>query len=294
MNDEFNKLDIQVDGATLARVSPFATLYFRGGCLLENRELIGGVFQQYYKRFIDHLTHLRHPHTEKWTLIEKSEIDSITVWLTEQNLNMGYELNLQSSDLNLAPEYGIEVLCSAHWQYEMGHVDYIRWWYPSDETLAEDVLATCNLLKPLHGYAGFGLIECYRFSLANSISKEIYALARRFPTLEIDRPPMHVPSLESGAKGVNWLTILCDDLVPSGLLDGISQDITVYSYSGGLVLKVGEEMVLESEPTISLETYRDLWRRLDSIIVKMNICFYEELPEHFSREESLKWLRRFS
>ena len=104
----------------------------------------------------------------------------------------------------------------------------------------------CNILQPLHGYAGLGVIHNPNPYIAKGAMKYVVPLARRFPGLELDYPLHHYDRLSEGIKGVNWLTAVHDTLLTHiGGKDTVSkraetEGLSCREYDEGLIIQAGD------------------------------------------------------
>lgn len=122
----------------------------------------------------------------------------------------------------------------------------------------------CRMVRPFHGYAGLGILRHPNYAFARKAEPFVVPLARRFPGLELDQPVSHARQCLDGIKGVNWLTVLHDDLIDK--LGGASTladrarafDLSWSTYDGGGILQAGptpqlgdldQDMVPESYAT---------------------------------------------
>lgn len=103
----------------------------------------------------------------------------------------------------------------------------------------------CQLLKPFHGYAGLGIVRNPNPYLAERAERFVLPLLRRFPGLELDMPSTHVLKLCDGIKGINWLTVVSDQLAEriagrERLAEvAVKEGLSVIDFNGGLIIKAG-------------------------------------------------------
>lgn len=106
----------------------------------------------------------------------------------------------------------------------------------------------CSVIKPLHGYSGFGILRNPNYAVARKAETYILDLARRFSGLELDQPIDHAANCRDGIKGVNWLTALATTLIERlGGARELARSITAADhglvwtdFEGGGILQAGE------------------------------------------------------
>lgn len=103
----------------------------------------------------------------------------------------------------------------------------------------------CELIKPFHGYAGLGIVRNPNPYMAERAERFVLPLLRRFPGLELDMPATHVLKLCDGIKGINWLTIISDQLAEqmagrARLAEtAVKEGLSVIDFNGGVIIKAG-------------------------------------------------------
>ncbi|HSN99590.1 MAG TPA: type VI immunity family protein, partial [Candidatus Nanopelagicales bacterium] len=168
----------------------------------------------------------------------------------------------------------------------------------------------CTKLQPVSGYGGIGVIESWDTYISSKLEPYVYHWAMRFPGLEADYPCSHVVWLrkgreggKEGIKGVNWLTVIGDDLlaelggadVVTARLAELDARFIVHRYEGGVLIQAGERPVLGDAARGSWpELYVKLSKFLKPIRISKHGWFgYDGPGERFTLERSEAWLRRF-
>ena len=188
-------------------------------------------------------------------------------------------------------------------------------------TFTDLVLKWCNALRPLSGAAGWGVSqpsEEWRFLYAESLCAQELI---QYPGLDKPlRPLLRDDSqpFEKHIASINWLTILCDELVErvGGVesLRSLGKEYPLARYDGGYIIQAGPKPELGNREYGEIPQYygkvHDLLRPLyppleglDDLVVSV----YDfdphtlELNEH-SKEEATRrrhdflktWLNRYS
>jgi len=134
-------------------------------------------------------------------------------------------------------------------------------------TVLENAPAVCEwiqdwseLLKPDHGYAGFCLAQSHGYERGEAMTYE-YAIAQRFPGIDIYTNVGHSLQLGNYIKGVNWLTILSDIFLERiGGLEAVKEqmgELPVLTYAGGAILQAGAlPQFGDTEQNISMTAYK--------------------------------------
>jgi hypothetical protein len=112
------------------------------------------------------------------------------------------------------------------------------------EILLDAVLRWCTIFKPVHGGAGFSFIFATGMSQNSVYTLQIM---KRFPGIEFISGvdfAMESEKEQDRIKGVNWLTILNDELVEQlGGLDkmkvALEPACSIHIYDGGVLIQAG-------------------------------------------------------
>lgn len=159
----------------------------------------------------------------------------------------------------------------------------------------------CQMVRPFHGYAGLGILRHPNYAFARKAEPFVVPLARRFPGLELDQPVGHARQCLDGIKGVNWLTVLHDDLVDK--LGGTSAfadharmfDLSWSTYDGGGILQAGPSPQLgDLDQDMVPESYAKAHELLKSVRAAYDEVIIGERIEGLDRKMfSRAWLDRF-
>jgi hypothetical protein len=162
------------------------------------------------------------------------------------------------------------------------------------------IRSACERLRPLHGYAGFGLATSIDAAEASGALKLMYPYAARFPGLEIDDPVKLLFYLENGIKGVNWLTIVDDSLLEriggrDEVRESFSDLITVHEYGGGLIVQAGPVPQLgDLETGFVPQRYREAYRVLKPLQAEHPTKLIETPKGVDPLEFKDRWMKRFA
>ena len=180
---------------------------------------------------------------------------------------------------------------SGIWARNMGH--YF-------DTLRELVLHWSAMLKPAHGVAGFALH--FEPGLEQNV-KHAYATMQRHPSLEfIDSSSfsIEVRSIFNRIKGVNWLTVLGDEVLAelggmTAARAALEPDCTLHEYAGGVVIQAGPVPQL-GDTHFGLIPQR--YRKVSHFTRPVRFEDYQDslfrvFPPLDGPTEALSWVRRF-
>jgi len=152
-------------------------------------------------------------------------------------------------------------------------------------------------MKPIHGYAGLGIIESLATATRERHEQTVFSLAQHFPGLEVDYPTVHSLNCAKGIKGVNWLTILSEPFAAqlggaSTLQKRLGDQFTTYSYSGGVIIQAGPQPQVGSGNECP-----DLYIKLNTILRPIRASnghpFHHYGANRFDLHRSNEWLQRF-
>ena len=203
-----------------------------------------------------------------------------------------------------ASDFGFQASGTArHDSEELGHLSCLTMHCRLDNAvcgpaeLLNLALSWSQRLQPVHGYAGVGIIRAADRFVGAHCETEEFALARRYPTLEVDYPLSHALWTRDGIKGGNWLTILSDAMVqqleqvsgPLALPDSLSR----HPYAGGLIIRAGAApVVIDRNQGEDSPAYHELARILQPIRVKLHPAVHTSRGK-FTRQAFEEWLARF-
>ncbi|MGK7285191.1 type VI immunity family protein [Buttiauxella agrestis] len=167
-------------------------------------------------------------------------------------------------------------------------------------TLFSLVLSWCEKLKPAHGSAGF----CFAYTPGmEAQSKWTWPLLQRYPGIDhhdVVRFSLAAEDTYNRIKGVNWLTILGNNIVAE--LGGIAEikmhlgeQCRIHPYDGGVIIIAGPNPQLgDNYAGIIPERYKAVAKLTRPVRFENYEYPLLKLPEPIDRTEAtLKWIRRF-
>jgi hypothetical protein len=308
MVDELQQSLQDGEGRTVVEIGLLVTLYFDGGHEPEVREAVAECFDEYIGLCGRFLKWGRHPRSYAWHELERLPIRSPSEWFRRKKLKADdmwqfyYHGGQQEWD---ASSYRAYAYGARKWEAEQsGWLSYlsasvpIGWLEDGASDFLELVLGWSRRLQPIHGYGGVGIMESPDLGVAQSEEQTVYAMARRFPGLEVDYPFLHMGYLHGGIKGVNWLTILGDRYVSE--VGGLRQlrsslesdEVSLHEYAGGIVIQAGAGPEIGDVNRQHLPAaYLEVNRALKTVRVREHVRFHGMAG--FGSEETLAWLSRF-
>lgn len=168
------------------------------------------------------------------------------------------------------------------------------------KALLDMTFAWCEELKPAHGSAGFS------FAYDPEIEpkpKWTWAAMQRYPGVDHHDPVMFTVKAKTvfnRIKGVNWLTVLGDEIVNElGGKDVIQTQLgkfcAIHNYDGGIIIIAGLLPQLGDTYTgLIPERYKDVARVTRPVRFEDYRRPFLQLPESIDgMEATLKWIRRF-
>ncbi len=172
---------------------------------------------------------------------------------------------------------------------------------PNFRILLPAVLRWCELARPVHGSAGF------TFIFASGMSQNtVYALPlmKRFPGFDIHNGVDFISRADgthNRIKCINWLTVLCDDLVAElggveRMRHALAPACTIHGYAGGVMIQAGEEPRLgDSQRGDVPEPYRMVARYTKPVRFENYVKYgLFRVANGLDRvAETLAWIRRF-
>ncbi len=250
--DDIDNIQVERDGAVLARLGLMATVYIERPEAPETRARLFACVAQFARTHADQLHWAFTPERGMRALSVRHTVDTVLSAVealdptTPDTLELVFHGGAEEED---ASSYTIHAFAGQPGRAtRLGFLSLsvpLAWVAASPPgAFPQLVMRLCNDLRPIHGYAGLGVLVSADYGAARRAGPSIYPLARRFPGLEVDAPISHLRFLSDGIKGVNWLTLLSDPLVSRlGGIDEIRSrlpaDIPVHTYSGGIVIQAG-------------------------------------------------------
>lgn len=161
-------------------------------------------------------------------------------------------------------------------------------------------LKWCERLKPAHGSAGF--CASYRPGIEPQTQLS-WPLLHRFPGVDHQDAvnfSVKAGEIHNRIKGVNWLTVLGDDIVSElGGKDYIERLVgelcSVHSYNGGIIIIAGPIPQLgDVYSGFVPERYKTVAKVTRSVRFEEYTTPFIELQESLdSMDATMKWIRRF-
>jgi Protein of unknown function (DUF3396) len=171
---------------------------------------------------------------------------------------------------------------------------------PNVELLLSAVLRWCEIVRPVHGCAGFTLVFATGMSQNTAYALQ---LLKRFPGFDTGSSvdfSIRAKATHNRIKSINWLTVLCDDIV--GELGGIERlrgelgpACTLHRYAGGIVIQAGDRPQLGDTQRGDIpEVYRLVARVTRPVRFEQYKHALFEVPDGMDDlAETLAWVRRF-
>lgn len=167
-------------------------------------------------------------------------------------------------------------------------------------TLFTMTLHWCERLKPVHGSAGF----CFAYTPAMETQERwTWSLMQRFPC--IDHSNIALFTLRAGSnhkaiKGINWLTVLGDELVTrlggvNEIQSQLGKECRIHDYNGGVIIIAGPVPQLgDTYSGFIPERYKSVAKVTRPILYENYLRPLLKLPKPIdSLEATLKWIKRF-
>ncbi len=157
----------------------------------------------------------------------------------------------------------------------------------------------CAKLNPFHGYAGLGVIQSIDYDANRRTKLIILPYAMRFPGLEVENSASLSWHLTQKIKGVNWLTVLCDDFINQlggreKLKETLGEEFPFFDYQGGSIIQAGPTpQIGDVNRNIIPEHYQKLSKVLKPIRVDYKDSFLRAEDPSQNREVTKKWFNRF-
>jgi hypothetical protein len=306
-----DRLDIRnQNGYILAKFGLGYELFVKPRDRMKLREEMLEAQRKYYDTFKGKLTHLLLPEQRRAPKIKGNPFERFYRQHAETPTSEPFSATLFSNQT--PPEmpdepspYLIEFLVSRDDESELS---FTRAYMPVEDSenghnfkcLLEHVLHSSKLLRPAHGVAGFSLI--FESGL-EQYAKYAYSTMQRHPGLEfIDSSSfsLEVKSKFNRIKGVNWLTVLGDEVLEE--LGGIKTartalepDCTLHEYAGGIVIQAGPIPQLgDSYHNIIPQRYRKVAQFTQPVRFEdYRSSLFRVFPPLDGPTEAMSWVRRF-
>lgn len=302
--------EVDDKGRLVVRFGLIATLYFHKGHNLEKREAVLECFNEYMEMCGEHLrwwvvegghfgpvAKLKSRDMAPYLLSPKfAESESERPWAFFWH---GGEHKEDASHFRIHAFGDSRMESDLHNQLSYCSVSFpLTWFATRSSGLPSALLRWSQRLQPFHGYAGIGIINAADSGLAANNEKKIYAIAQRFPGMEVDYPLDHSLWTKKGIKGGNWITMLSNFWVEElGGVDALHQQLgepfQIDEYVGGVMILAGlVPEIGDRNRQIDTPNYRKLSHVLKPIRTKLHPGVHGSRGK-FNRQEFEAWLARF-
>jgi len=289
------------NGKTLLSIGFHITFYFGDGNIIENRQAVIKLFNEYVDLCGDQLKWQTHPVTFNWQKITKEH--SPEYWVLENpEETVVWQLCFHGGrTFDECSPYRIEAVGYPDPDRELSYfsVGFPATWFsdPDKEDPVALVTRWANILKPWHGSAGFSIVSSLDTKQESRMSPHAFALARRFPGLEFNDPTSHSLYLQDGIKSVNWLTCIKGNFVDKlGGIESLKQefehnvDIFIHPYDGGIIIQAGQHPEIgDVNFQLAPEHYRDV----NKVLKPIRVSSQHKPFLGFTEESTQEWLARF-
>jgi hypothetical protein len=161
-----------------------------------------------------------------------------------------------------------------------------------------------SMVDAVHGSAGYSVLFEHGAFSGSSGGVATFPALKRFPGLDFSDPNIfQVEAARSDGlfiKSINWLTVLCDQIVErlggkQALETGLGSSCPVFDFKGGVIVQAGDEPQMGDEDRgIVLNDYRRVSNALKPVRFEEYKLALIALPDPYDDiEETLEWIRRF-
>ncbi len=291
------------NGQVIVRVSLILTMYFQNGFDLEVRQRIGECLEFYRTLSEGHLLWMHHPDVDLWQRIDPPAVQAFHEWLRTGVPDYSWTTSWRGGrNPHEASDFQFNVLAK---EGPLPELSFLQIVLPMNSletprgTFPQVALRLSQILKPYHGYGGYGFAESSDIAVRDEAQPLIYSMARRFPGLEVDRPVIHIDYLNSGIKGVNWLTILGPSWIEAiggvtRLRASLSEQFVFHEYDESVMIQAGTKpQIGDRNQRLWPKLYLEIARLLKPIRCRKRYCFDNYGDNRFTKETSEQWLERF-
>lgn len=302
-NDEEQLVVRDGHGRIVVQAGLRAVFYFEGAEQPERRAAVVACVDKLQSLIGQHLRWVVHPTTAKRYPRGSPRVPALSDWMAQRSKDQAWEYCTHGGE---QPEAASHFLIAAYgpagWKGNPGYLEFalpLTWFADHPGSLPALVLEVSDILRPLHGYGGIGLLESFDESVESAAEPSVYALARRFPGLEVGMALSHARYLKDGIKGVNWLTLVGTRWLPAvggveTLRAVLGADIPVREYNGGVLIQAGARPRLgDVNDGRSPEPYQRVAHALRPIRVDSVGSLHYAGANRFTKDTSDEWLRRF-
>lgn len=291
-------------GRVMCCVGLTASLYFEGSHTPEGRERLIRTFERYRDAVGDALVWGANPKTGRPRKVAGSDLLEPRKWVQKIAPQDTFELTFHGGKHQQdASGFFFKGVGNENSNEEWSAVEFgmpLSWAAARGEGAYQKlILDACELLQPIHGYAGLGIATYVGESGKGETMPFVVPLARRFRGLDLDFAFLQTPKLEDqdAIKGINWLTVLSDAWAErvggrEALAEALGAECPIHEYDGGLVIQAGPHPqfgdVNRDEP---MPHYERVAKVLKPIRAKEMRALAPWAG--MKREETAEWLARF-
>ena len=299
------------NGDVVIRLGLTLTVFFAKGYSAEGRQRIAACFKQFFQLYGEHVKgeQFSGATSGKYAKFRGNVPASAARASTlEPCYALAWGMYSESTQ-GIAPEFFIKTMTSQDLKEDrFGKRSYLKIALPwrvlaTTEGTSEFknlVDFVCSELHVEHGYAGLSPVLPYDFDPYLSFE---YPLAQQFSGLLVDTMAFaHTGELKNHSiKGVNWLTIVGNDLLNKlGGPHKVQQQlhipgVQVHPYDNGLIVQAGDYPSLGAED----EGLPPLYVAVNRVFKPIRIADPDQLHYHmpdresFDKEATLRWYARF-
>jgi hypothetical protein len=293
------------DGTVILRVGLIFTVYFRQAYKPEVRAGVLEAVQMWLRTVAGQVAWARRSET-KWQRFRDDTPQQLENWVSQRPSSHEWSIALHGGEKSAdASGMFLRVLGNADWtpQHILSHFSLgfpLTWFADHPGSFPAFCQELCSILRPLSGYAGIGIARPNGAMEVDRAEPAVYAIAQRFPGLEVDVPAIHDVYIGDCIKGVNWLTVLGTQLVErfggdAKLSHALPPAASILPFKGGVIVKSGPQPRLgDSNVNRMPDDYVAVNRVLRSLRASDTGAFHHANDgKCFDREASLAWLARF-
>jgi hypothetical protein len=240
------------DGRVEFGVGLRITLYFRDAFTPEGRAALLACVADYLGQTADAVTRCSVPWSRSWVPCGPDLVARLEGWVGAASANTPWDLVATgASEDDEASPFHLEVVAAAAWQQKTDdQLSYVTatfpvtWFSAREERMAPLTLKWASRLAPRHGFGGLSFLLPTSRSACARVEGQLYQLALRFPGIELDYPATQLQDVSDRAKGVNWLTVLDDELLArlggrEAVAARLPEGGRLLAYDRGAVIQLG-------------------------------------------------------
>lgn len=238
------------DGRLLCSVGLVATLFIEQGDRPEVRDGIRQAYKRYLALLGKPLRWCANPDTGDPEDLTQSSLGDLDAW--DPQIWQRFDVRIMMHGGNTPDDAPPARFLAISREIEEDELSVVSWSLPLSfshkypaSTFVDAVLELCELVKPVHGYAGLGVSPHFT-GLDVESGPAVQALLHRYAGLIRDMPEDDAVLLSGrdAIAGINWLTMLSSDYLArhggeAQLFQRLGGAATGYRYSSGLVLQAG-------------------------------------------------------